>query len=115
MSRPWKIDGGVWNQCMELFPKWLRERSGIVVYENHVLDSFYLGQTTFMPAKFIAEEDNQLHDAPEEHRPHGGLPSMRQQKVDVVRLEDFGGDVVQALACFVRDDPPAPEKKRRRG
>jgi hypothetical protein len=101
MSRPWGVSSQNWNQCIhDLFPKWLKERGGIVVYENHVLNSSHLGDRSFMPARYIAE-DNQLHDAPEEHRPHGGLPSLRQQRVDHIKLEDFGGNVDEALGCFV--------------
>lgn len=75
-----------------------------MVYENHVLDSSHLGDKAFMPARYIAREDNQLHDAPEELRPEGGLPSLRQQKVDHVKLEEFDGDVSKALACFVKEE-----------
>ena len=56
-----------------------------------------------MPARYIAEDD-QMHDAPEEHRPNGGLPSLRQQKVDHIKLEDFPS-MEEALACFKKDDP----------
>lgn len=84
-----------------LFPKWLKERGGIVVYENHMFDSSCFGDKTFMPARYEAE-DNQMHDAPEEHRPNGGLPSMRQQKVDHIKLEDFPG-IEDALKCFIKE------------
>ena len=56
--------------------KWLREREGIVVYENHMLDSSHLGETTFMPVRYLAEEDDKLHWAPMQNRPEGGLPSL---------------------------------------
>jgi len=100
-KRPWSVNPENWDQCMSLFPKWLKERNGVVVYENHMLDSSHLGDKSFMPARFIAE-DNEMHDAPDEHRPHGGLPSLRQQKVDHIKLEDFES-VEDALKCFVRD------------
>ena len=101
MSRPWKVNPDIWFGTKELFDKWLRERNGIVVYENHMMDSSRLWDRTYMPARYVASEDNQLHDAPEEYRPNGGLPSMRQQKVDHIRLEDFGGDVDRAIKeCF---------------
>lgn len=103
MSRPWTVAPENWDQCMRLFPTWLKERNGIVVYENHMFDSSSFGDKTFMPARFIAEDD-QMHDAPDEHRPNGGVPSMRQQKVDHVTLDEFDGDLNKALACFVRDD-----------
>lgn len=102
-KRPWGVNPQNWDLCVkDLFPKWLKERGGIIVYENHVLDSSSLGDKTFMPAKYVAEEDNKMHDAPEEHRPNGGVPSMRQQKVDHIKLEDFGG-VKEALACFEKE------------
>lgn len=100
MSRPWSVDSDIWYGCKELFYLWLKERGGIIVYENHMMDSSHLGETTFMPARYLAEEDNQLHDAPEEYRPNGGLPSLRQQKVDHIKLEDFDGSVDKALECF---------------
>lgn len=103
MSRPWPIHQETWDRCMELFPKWLEERGGIVVYENHVFDSSSFGDRSYMPARFIAE-DNQMHDAPAEHRPNGGVPSMRQQKVDHIKLEEFDGDLDKALACFEKDE-----------
>lgn len=103
MSRPWPVSKDVYYGCIHnLFPMWLRERGGIVVYENHVLDSSSRGDKTFMPARYIAEEDNQLHDAPEEYRPNGGVPSMRQQRVDHIKLEDFES-IDDALKCFTED------------
>jgi hypothetical protein len=105
MGRPWPVKADIAYGCLKsLFPMWLRERGGIVVYENHMLDSSHLGERTYMPARYLAEEDNQLHDAPEEYRPNGGLPSLRQQKVDHIKLEDFGGDIDKALACF-KEEP----------
>ncbi len=104
MSRPWSVDKENWDQCIKnLFPMWLRDRGGIVVYENHMLDSSSLGARSFMPARYLAE-DNQMHDAPEEYRPNGGLPSLRQQKVDHIILEDFNGDVDEALVCFAVEE-----------
>lgn len=88
---------------MNLFPTWLKERGGVVVYQNHNFDSSRMGDQTFLPARYVAE-DGQMHDAPEEFRPMDGLPSMRQQKVDHVKLEEFDGDLTKALACFVQDD-----------
>lgn len=105
MQRPYKVHREVREICKEKFPTWLRERNGIVVYQNHVLDSSHCGETTFMPAKFYAEGVDGLQDAPEEHRPNGGLPSLRQQKIDHVRLEEFGGDVDKCLSvCFVFEE-----------
>jgi len=104
VSRPWSVTSENWDRCInDLFPRWLKERGGIVVYENHMLDSSHLGDKSFMPARYLAEEDNQLHDAPDEHRPNGGLPSLRQQKVDTIRLEEFDGDIEKALACFIKE------------
>jgi len=104
MGRPWPVARDRYYGCTRsLFPLWLKERGGIVVYENHMLDSSHLGDRTFMPAKYVAEEDNQLHDAPEEYRPNGGVPSMRQQKVDHIKLEEFAGELDAALRCFKED------------
>ena len=81
---------------------WLKDRGGIIVYENHMLDSSSLGDKTFMPARYLAEDDK-MHDAPEEHRPNCGLPSLRQQKVDHIKLEDFGS-IDEALSCFEKEE-----------
>ena len=51
MARPWSVTAENWERCMTLFPTWLRERGGIVVYENHVFDSSRFGDKTFMPAR----------------------------------------------------------------
>lgn len=102
MSRPWPVDKDNWNQCTcVLFPKWLKERGGVVVYENHMMDSSQRGMLSFMPARYMAE-DNQLHDAPPRI---GDVPSRFQEKVDHIKLEDFDGDVVQALTCFQGESP----------
>jgi len=105
-QRPWTIAAGSWNLCMKVFPTWLIERQGIVVYQNQVMDSSHLGDKSFMPARFIAEEDDQMHDAPDEFFPDGGgLPSLRQQKVDHITIEEFDGDAEALIeACFVKGD-----------
>ena len=95
--RPWKVSASVIEQCKKLFPAWLSQRGGIVIYENHVLDSFALGQTTFMPVLFIAAEDDALHWSPLEHRPDGGLPSRRQQQVDLVELSDYPDTSIESV------------------
>lgn len=101
MCRPHRISGILWNGCMKKFEDWLQTREGIVVYENRLMDSSHFGEISFMPAKFYAEESDELQDAPEELRPNGGLPSLRQQKIDHIRLEEFDGDVEKCLkACF---------------
>jgi hypothetical protein len=82
---------------MKLFPTWLKERSGIIVYENRMLDSSHLGDTTYMPARFYAIGDTVLHDAPKRI---GDVPSRFQEKVDHITLEEFGGELDKALACF---------------
>ena len=102
-ERPWSIAPENYARCIEdLFPKWLKDRGGIVVYENHFFDSSSFGDKTFMPARYVAEEDNKMHDAPNEYRPNGGVPSMRQQKVDHITLDEFGG-IKEALACFEKE------------
>ena len=105
MSRPWGISSEVWGRCMKLVPEWLNERGGVVVYQNQNFDSSHFGERSFMPARFLAEEDNEFHDAPEERRPNGGLPSLRQQKVDHIMLKEFGGELdVLLAACFKEDE-----------
>lgn len=100
MGRPWKIAPGSYLQCMEkLFPMWLRERGGIVVYENHTMDSSHFGDRSFMPAKFYTKDD-ELHDAPQRI---GDVPSRMQERVDHITLKEFGGELNRVLACFVEE------------
>jgi hypothetical protein len=100
--RPWPIWLDVYDRCMKsLFPIWLERRGGIVVYENQTMDSSHLGDRTYMPAKFYAQEDEVLHDAPPRI---GDVPSRFQEKVDHITLEEFGGELDKALACFVKED-----------
>lgn len=101
MGRPWKIRSDAYQRCMtDLFPLWLKERGGVVVYENHMMDSSHFGDRSFMPAKFCAQEDNQLHDAPKRI---GDVPSRLQEKVDHIKLEEFASELNRALACFVEE------------
>jgi len=103
-KRPWSVYKDSWIPALELFSTWLKERGGIVIYENHVMDSSHFGSTAYMPAQYIADEDGELHDAPDEYRPNGGLPSMRQQKVDTITLAEFDGDMNKALECFAKKE-----------
>jgi hypothetical protein len=93
--KPYEVSASYRN----LFATWLKTRGGIVVYENHILDSHALGHTTFMPAMFEGIDDR-MHPAPSEYCPHGGIPSLREQRVDHIMLEDFGNDVERCLQCF---------------
>jgi hypothetical protein len=100
MSRPWEIDDLIWDDSVPLLMKWLKERGGIVVYENHVLDSSQMGATSFLPSRYIAQDDNKMHDAPPRI---GDVPSRFQERVDHVKVEDFGNDVDRAIkGCFTR-------------
>lgn len=94
-SRPYPTD----PTNLPRFRMWLTERGGVVVYENHMFDSSHFGDRSFMPARYIAEDD-QMHDAPEERRPNGGLPSLRQQKIDHIKAEDFDSVDECLVACF---------------
>lgn len=101
--RPWIVHREAAATCKVLFPKWLREREGIIVYQNQTLDSSHLGETAYMPARFIAQEDDHLHWAPLENRPNGGLPSLRQQQVDLIVLADYAtADVDGVIAKAFR-------------
>lgn len=102
--RPWAVSTEAFSQIQSLAQKWLKERDGIIVYENHMMDSSHLGETSFMPARFIAEEDDAMHDAPMQRRPNGGLPSLRQEAVDHITAEQYGGDPAKALnAAFAEE------------
>lgn len=105
--RPWAVHTEeAFSSLQNLAQKWLKERGGIIVYENHMMDSSHLGETSFMPARFIAEEDDAMHDAPMQRRPHGGLPSLRQEAVDHITAEQYDGDPVNAFnEAFVKEVP----------
>lgn len=109
-KRPWPVDDEVWAQCMKLFPKWLKERGGIVVYENHVLDSSQRGHTTFMPMRYQAKDDT-WHDAPARI---GDVPSRFEERVDTIMVEQFGGDMDRCLSACFKYMPPAPPPKAKR-
>lgn len=115
--RPWKVHYDAVEQLRGRINTWIYERGGIVVYENHVLDSSARGDQTFMPVRFVASEDNALHWAPLEHRPNGGLPSQRQEQVDLIELADFPDTPPAAIIgkCFTFEEaPPKPLKRRKR-
>lgn len=104
-QRPWIIDDEQWDQCINnLFPTWLKERNGVVVYENHMMDSSNLGDLSFMPFKYLAE-DGSMREAPNRL---GDVPSRFQERVDHIRLEEFSGDLEKALQSFVRRSTSRP-------
>jgi hypothetical protein len=115
--RPWKVFFDAVETLNGRLPMWLVERGGIVVYENHMMDSSHRGEQTFMPVRFLASEDNALHWAPLEHRPDGGLPSLRQEQVDLIELSDFPDTTPAAIIgkCFMFEEAPPKPKKRKRG
>ena len=114
-EKRWVIDREIWQRCMDLFPTWLRERGGIAVYENHMMDSSECGSTSFMPARFYAKEVEGLQDAPPRI---GDVPSRFKERVDHIQLEEFGGDVQKCIDyCFVQEAvvvEPKETKKRKR-
>jgi hypothetical protein len=99
MNRPHEIDADIWDDIEVLFHVWLRERGGVVVYENQNFNSSELGAKSFMPAKYIAR-DEKTYDAPARI---GDVPSRFQERVDHIKLEDFDGDVERVFAaCFTK-------------
>lgn len=112
--RPWVLHKEAYEQVMRLAPMWLKDRGGVVVYENHMMDSSHLGETTFMPARFIAQEDDQMHDAPMQHRPNGGVPSCRMEAVDHITLEQYNGDAEKAIAAAFKEEPPEEPRRKSR-
>jgi hypothetical protein len=113
--RPWKFFIEVLEQLQRLGPMWLKERGGIVVYENCYIGSINGGHLTCIPARFLAEEDNAMHDAPMEYRPFDGVPSKREQAVDYITLEQYDGDAEKAMAAAftVEVEPPKVKKGRK--
>jgi hypothetical protein len=102
-QRPWGINPEQWNEELKsLFSTWLKDRGGIVVYENQMFDSSAFGSRSYVPARYYAEGSSVLHPAPQWI---GDLPSERQHKVDHITLEEFDGDVERLLAeCFTEED-----------
>lgn len=96
--RPWSIDNSQLPIVRILFPKWLRERGGIIVYENHNFDSSAFGDRSYTPAMVIFAGETEPRPAPNRL---GDVPSRFQYRVDHVTLEEFDGDVETALCtCF---------------
>ncbi len=93
--RPWMVRPEHYQHCISvLFPTWLRERGGIAVYENVNFSSSFFGTISFIPMRYIAK-DERFHDAPMRI---GELPSVMQERADVIKLDDYDGDLVRALA-----------------
>lgn len=102
--RPYEVRTEVWDRCMEKFPKWLTERGGIVVFENHMLDSSKLGDRTYVPARY-EDESGSMVDAPKDFWNSWGLASTIQSRIDHITLEEFGGDVEKCIAaCFKKEE-----------
>jgi len=98
--RPWGVNPDNWDRVMRLFPTWLQDRGGIVVYENENFNSRAFGDRAFVPAMMQVEGEDDLRAAPKRI---GTLPSNFKEKVDQVTLEEFGGDVDLAIeSCFRR-------------
>lgn len=115
VRRPWTAHFSE-SELKDRFLMWLQERGGIVVYENHMLDSSARGDQTFMPVQFLCNEKPGLQWAPREYCPHGGLPSRRQQQVDLIELADFPDTTPAAVVgkCFKFEEPqPEPKRKKR--
>jgi hypothetical protein len=99
MNRPHEIDADIWDDAKILFHVWLRERDGVVVYENQNLSSSQCGAKSFMPGRYVAV-DEKTYDAPARI---GDVPSRFQERVDHIKREDFGDDVEKAFAaCFTK-------------
>jgi hypothetical protein len=88
---------------------WLKERGGIAIYENRMMDSSQYGSTAYLPARYIAE-DNLMHPAPPWI---GDMPSSRKELVGIVTLETAGG-LENALANFVVHEEPKIEPEIQR-
>lgn len=100
-SRPYLIVDAAAKACSERFPLWLRERNGIVVYEDQNADSPVRGQRVMLPARMRTPEGPA--DAPAVWESTSGLSAV---KIDHVRMEDFGDDIKACLAaCFAFEKP----------
>jgi len=85
--RPWKVGNIAAEKLKPLLPTWLAERGGVIVYENHTLDSSDMWNTMFLPRKYLMEGDV-LTDAPTV-RWQGGLPSRWKEQVDFIELSEY--------------------------
>lgn len=62
-DRPWVIHTDLIGKLRKLFPMWIEQRHGIVVYRCDLMDSSSFGSTTFMPRMYQATDDS-WHPAP---------------------------------------------------
>jgi len=83
--RPWEVNPENVEQVRRLFPKWLKERHGIVVYECVAMDSSALGNRSFMPRMFEAQDDK-FHPAPNVRSPTGNA-SDQEWPVDWISMD----------------------------
>jgi hypothetical protein len=110
MPGPWPVPADAYDRCIgQTFPMWLKERGGIAIYENRMMDSTQYGTTAYLPASYIAE-DNLMHPAPPWI---GDMPSSRRELIGIVTLETAGG-LENALANFVVQEEPKTEPETRR-
>ena len=70
-QRPHVVDEGNVTQVRDLFPKWAKERHGLVVYQCQLLDSSSIGLLTFAPRMFEGTDDK-WHPA----NPHPHMDSV---------------------------------------
>ena len=85
------------EHAKNLVRKWLLERGGVVLYMNVDFCSSNFGACSFLPANFIAQEDDQMHPAPSRL---GDVPSRFKYPQDFICLEQYGGDIERTLGVF---------------
>jgi hypothetical protein len=102
--RPWEVNPENVELVRRLFPMWMDKRHGIVVYECPAMDSSAMGNKTFMPYMFEAEDD-QFHPCPLVRSPTGNCSDQEWAQDWVCKgwiHEDFFGLPTDEIldACF---------------
>ena len=102
-ERPWELSPEIVDTVRPLFPMWLKERHGIVVYQAGLMDSTagLQGLLSFMPRMYEATND-EMHPAPRLSNP-GGLASTTAVIVDWIWVEPDAPDAeIESVlnACF---------------
>lgn len=92
--RPWVFEVQNVQQVMEMVEKWLKERGGVVIYENITLDSSHMGERNMIPAIFESEKEGFVC-APTPRWNKDGNFSTEMQQVDFIHVDQFEGKKMQ--------------------
>lgn len=101
--RPWEVNEANAHQCRCLFPLWMRERHGIVVYECGLMDSSAMGNKTFAP-RMIDTVEAGMQPAPRIR--NADLASTQEHPVDWIDASAIPGASPEEIIerCFFFED-----------